>query len=226
MAFLSPSILSSDFTDLKSQIRILELGKADWIHLDIMDGNFVPNITFGPMIVDAINKITNLPLDTHLMIMNPDVYIKEFVDAGADILTVHQEAVIHLHRTIMNIKNYGIKAGVSINPSTPVYAISAILDFVDLVLVMSVNPGFGGQRFIYNSLKKISELRELKVKYNYNFLIEVDGGIDTDNVNQILEAGADVIVAGASIFRNENPIQSVMDFRNIIDNFHSKKSGE
>lgn len=219
MKFLSPSILSSDFSDLKSQIRILELGNADWVHLDIMDGNFVPNITFGPIVVDAINKITELPLDTHLMISKPDDFIEEFVKAGSDILTVHQEAVIHLHRTIMKIKSFGIKAGVSINPATPVYSIQEILGDVDLVLVMSVNPGFGGQKFITNSLKKIGELKNLKEKYNYNFLIEVDGGIDVDNVSEVLDAGADVIVAGAAIFKNENPVQKVSTLKSMITNF-------
>lgn len=216
MKLLSPSILSSDFSDLKNQLRILELGNADWVHLDIMDGNFVPNLTFGPIIVEAINKLTNLPLDTHLMISKPDEFLEDFVKAGSDVLTVHQEAVIHLHRTIMKIKSLGVKAGVSINPATPVCAIENILDEVDLVLVMSVNPGFGGQKFISSSLRKISELRNLKEKNNYQYLIEVDGGIDIDNVKMILEAGADVIVAGAAIFKSENPAQKVTELKNEI----------
>ncbi len=219
MALLSPSILSSDFSDLKSQIRLLELGNSDWIHLDVMDGNFVPNITFGPILVEAINRITNLPLDTHLMISKPDDFIEDFIKAGSDILTIHQEAVIHLHRTITKIKSFGIKAGVSINPATPVSTLKDILEEIDLVLVMSVNPGFGGQKFIQHSLKKIYELKEMKEKYNYNFLIEVDGGIDTDNVKSILEAGADVIVAGAAIFKSNNPIQKVAELKNLIQNF-------
>ena len=216
MKLLSPSILSSDFTDLKATIRILELGNADWIHLDIMDGNFVPNLTFGPIIVEAINCLTNLPLDTHLMIFNPDNYIEKFAEAGSDVLTVHQEASIHLHRTIMKIKSLGVKAGVSINPATPVSAIENVLGEVDLVLVMSVNPGFGGQSFIKNSLKKISSLREIKEKNNYNFLIEVDGGIDIDNVQSVLDAGADVIVAGASIFKDPDPVQKTIKLKNLI----------
>lgn len=224
MYLLSPSILSSDFTDLKSTLRTLELGNADWVHLDVMDGNFVPNLTFGPILVEAINKLTQLPLDTHLMINKPDDFIERFVEAGSDILTVHQEAVIHLHRTITKIKSFGIKAGVSINPATPVISIENILEDIDLVLIMSVNPGFGGQTFINNSLKKISALRELKEKYNYNFLIEVDGGIDTDNIQQVLEAGAEVIVAGASIFKNQNPVQKTLELKNLILNF-SKKRG-
>ncbi len=216
MKLLSPSILSSDFSDLKSTIRILELGNADWIHLDIMDGNFVPNLTFGPIVIEAINRITDLPLDTHLMIFNPDNYIEKFVEAGSDILTVHQEALIHLHRTLMKIKSLGVKAGVSINPATPISSIENVLDIVDLVLVMSVNPGFGGQSFIKNSIKKISALREIKEKNNYNFLIEVDGGIDIDNLQEVLNAGADVIVAGAAIFKNEDPVQKTLKMKSLI----------
>lgn len=223
MPILSPSILSSDFTDLKSQIRILELGNSDWVHLDIMDGTFVPNITFGPMIVDAINRITKLPLDTHLMISKPDEFIESFVIAGSDVLTVHQEAVIHLHRTVTKIKSFGIKAGVSINPSTPVYSIQEILDEVDLVLIMSVNPGFGGQKFIENSLKKIRELKNLKEKFKLNFLIEVDGGIDLNNIEYVLEAGADVVVAGASIFKSKNPMQTVTELKNIILKYSNER---
>ena len=223
MRFLSPSILSSDFTDLKSQIRFLELGNSDWIHLDIMDGNFVPNITFGPILVDAINKMTELPLDTHLMISKPDDFIESFVNAGSDILTVHQEAVIHLHRTITKIKSFGIKAGVSINPSTPVYSIQDILGEIDLVLIMSVNPGFGGQKFILNSLKKIEELRNLREKFNQKFLIEVDGGIDLNNISSVLDAGADVVVAGASIFKSKNPVQTVTELKNIILKYSNER---
>lgn len=218
MKLLSPSILSSDFTDLKATIRVLELGNADWIHLDIMDGNFVPNLTFGPIIVEAINRLTDLPLDTHLMILNPDFYVEKFAEAGSDVITVHQEASIHLHRTITKIKGLGVKAGVSINPATPLSAIENVLDEVDLVLVMSVNPGFGGQTFIKNSLKKISALKEIKEKNNYRFLIEVDGGIDLDNVKQVLDAGADVIVAGASIFKDPEPIQKTLKLKNLITN--------
>lgn len=219
MKLLSPSILSSDFTDLKSTIRIIELGNADWIHLDIMDGNFVPNLTFGPIIVEAINRITDLPLDTHLMIFNPDNYIEKFIEAGSDILTVHQEALIHLHRTIKKIKSYGIKAGVSINPATSINSIENVLEEVDLVLVMSVNPGFGGQSFIKNSLKKISALREIKEKNNFNFLIEVDGGIDIDNIQQVIEAGADIVVAGAAIFKDSDPVQKTLKLKSLISKY-------
>ncbi len=223
MKLLSPSILSSDFSDLKSQIRILELGNADWIHLDIMDGHFVPNFTFGPILVDAINRMTELNLDVHLMITNPDNFIERFAEAGADLITVHKEAVIHIHRTLNSIKNLNKKAGLAVNPSTSLSEIEALLDYVDLVLIMSVNPGFGGQKFIQSSLKKISQLREIKEKNNYNFLIEVDGGIDLGNIDLVLEAGADVIVAGASIFKNADPVQQTIELKKRILNYQNKK---
>ncbi len=218
MGLLSPSILSSDFSDLKEQIRILEVGGADWIHCDVMDGLFVPNLTFGPIVIGGLNKITNLPLDVHLMIVNPDKYLNDYYNAGADILTVHQEAVIHLHRTISSIQELGLKAGVSINPATPVKMIESVLENVDLVLVMSVNPGFGGQKFIPYSLKKIEQLKEIKIKHNYDFLIEVDGGIGLDNIEDVLNAGAEIIVAGASIFKSTNPIQTTQELKSIIIN--------
>lgn len=221
MIYLSPSILNADFSDLTRQIRQLELGKADWIHCDVMDGNFVPNLTFGPLLIQALNKITRLPLDVHLMIMNPDQFIEKFVEAGANILTIHQEAVIHLHRSLSKIKGLGIKAGVSINPGTSIASIEEVLDFVDLILVMSVNPGFGGQQFINSVLKKISRLKELKEKYNYNYLIEVDGGIDINNINEVLNSGAEVIVVGSSIFRNNNIIETTTLFKNKILDFIS-----
>lgn len=219
MGLLSPSILSSDFSDLRGQIRLLEVGGADWIHCDVMDGVFVPNLTFGPILVEGLNKITELPLDVHLMISNPDDYINNFVEAGADILTVHQEAVIHLHRTISKIKEFGIKAGVSINPATPVSMIEPILEDSDLVLIMSVNPGFGGQKFIPGTLKKIETLKEIKLKNNLNFLIEVDGGIGPENIDDVLNAGADVIVAGASIFKSTNPVQTTIELKKKILNY-------
>lgn len=221
MIYLSPSILNADFSDLTRQIRQLELGKADWIHCDVMDGNFVPNLTFGPLLIQALNKITRLPLDVHLMIMNPDQFIEKFVEAGANILTIHQEAVIHLHRSLSKIKGLGIKAGVSINPGTSIASIEEVLDFVDLILVMSVNPGFGGQQFINSVLKKISRLKELKEKNNYNYLIEVDGGIDINNINEVLNSGAEVIVVGSSIFRNNNIIETTTLFKNKILDFIS-----
>lgn len=224
MIYLSPSILNADFSDLTRQIKQLELGKADWIHCDVMDGNFVPNLTFGPLLIQALNKITRLPLDVHLMIMNPDQFIEKFVEAGANILTIHQEAAIHLHRSLSKIKGLGIKAGVSINPGTSIASIEEVLDFVDLILVMSVNPGFGGQQFINSVLKKISRLKELKEKNNYNYLIEVDGGIDINNINEVLNSGAEVIVVGSSIFRNNNIIETTKLFKNkILDYVLSNK---
>lgn len=216
MKLLAPSILSADFTNLSQQIRLIEMSGADIIHCDIMDGQFVPNITFGPFIVESINNITELPLDVHLMIKNPDNFIEDFVKAGADYISVHFEEVVHLNRTITQIKEYGIKAGVVINPSTPVSFLKNIIEFVDFVLIMSVNPGFGGQKFIPSSLNKIQELAELRKKLNLNFLIEVDGGINTDNVRSVINAGADIIVAGASIFNSDNITASVTEFKNII----------
>lgn len=222
MKLLSPSILSSDFADLKSQLRVLELGKADWVHLDIMDGHFVPNFTFGPILVEAINRITDLYLDVHLMISNPDNFIERFAEAGADLITVHKEAVIHIHRTLNSIKNLNKKAGLAINPGTSLSEIEALLDYVDLILVMSVNPGFGGQGFIQSSLKKINQLREIKEKKNFNFLIEVDGGIDLENIDLVLDAGADVIVAGASIFKSADPVQQTIELKKRILNYQIK----
>lgn len=216
MKLLAPSILSADFTNLSQQIRLVEMSGADIIHCDIMDGHFVPNITFGPFVVEAINNITKLPLDVHLMIKNPDNFIEEFVKAGADYISVHFEEVVHLHRTITRIKEFGIKAGVVINPSTPVSFLKDILEYVDFVLIMSVNPGFGGQKFIPSSLNKIQELAELRTKFNLNFLIEVDGGINIENVKSVLDSGADIIVAGASIFNSDNITAAVTEFKNII----------
>ncbi len=217
MALLAPSILSADLSNLAQQVRLVEMAGADFIHCDIMDGHFVPNISFGPAVVKSVNKITNLPLDVHLMIKNPDKYIEEFVEAGANSLTIHQEEVIHLNRTIHEIKKLGIKAGVAINPSTPVSMLSEIADIIDLVLVMSVNPGFGGQAFITNSLQKIAETVALRKKYNANFLIEVDGGLDNKTVKPVLHAGCDVFVAGSSIFKADNISAAAMELKNLIN---------
>lgn len=219
MKLLAPSVLSADFTNLSQQLRLVEMAGADLIHCDIMDGHFVPNITFGPSIVKTINKITNIPLDVHLMIKNPDNYIPEFVEAGADYISVHFEEVVHLNRTINRIKELGVKAGVVINPSTPVNLLSDIFEYVDFILIMSVNPGFGGQKFITNSLNKIRQCVEIREKLNLNFQIEVDGGITKDNVKDVLAAGTDIIVAGASIFNTDNISASVTEFKNIISSF-------
>ena len=216
MAFLAPSILAADFSELAQQIRLAEIGGADFIHCDVMDGHFVPNLTFGPIIVKAANKITKLPIDVHLMIENPDDYLEDFVNAGADFLTVHQEAVIHLNRTINRIKELGIKAGVAVNPSTPINTLEYIATYVDLILIMSVNPGFGGQKFIPNSLEKIKEVFNLRKKLKANFLIEVDGGIDVNTISNALAAGCDVFVAGSSIFKADNISAAAIELKNKI----------
>lgn len=223
---LAPSLLSADFSDLKNEIRKAEEGGADLFHLDIMDGHFVPNLTFGPMIVEAIRKLTNLPLDSHLMISNPDQYIDEFRKVGSDIITVHFETCTHLHRTIMKIKQTGAKAGVSINPATPVYAIEEIIDYVDILLIMSVNPGFGGQKFIETSLRKIVQAKKMIMERNLNVEIEVDGGIDLDNVELLLEAGADIIVAGSSIFKSNDVTKTVKKFKEKFHEFEFKNKAK
>ena len=200
MIKISPSILSADFSRLGDEIRAIERGGADYVHIDVMDGHFVPNITIGPLVVDAVRRVTDLPLDVHLMIENPDRYIPDFVKAGADIVTVHQEAVPHLHRTVQLIRSLGKRAGVSINPATPVSTLDVILEELDLVLVMSVNPGFGGQGFIPACLPKIEELRRQIDRRRLPVELEVDGGVKTDNIGLIAGAGADVFVAGSAVF--------------------------
>ncbi len=219
---LAPSLLSADFSDLKNEIKKAEEGGADLFHLDIMDGHFVPNLTFGPMIVKAIRKLTHLPLDSHLMISNPDQYIEEFRNAGSDIITVHFEACTHLHRTIMKIKETGAKAGVSINPATPVNVLEEIIDYVDILLIMSVNPGFGGQKFIENAIRKIIQAKKIITERNLDVEIEVDGGIDLNNVEFLLEAGADIIVAGSSIFNSNDVTQTVKKFKEKFLDFETK----
>jgi ribulose-phosphate 3-epimerase len=209
MIKISPSILSADFARLGEEIRAIDVGGADYIHVDVMDGHFVPNITIGPLIVDAVRKVTAKPLDVHLMIENPDRYIPDFAQAGADLITVHQEAVPHLHRTIQLIKSFGKKAGVSINPATPVSTLDVILDDLDLVLLMSVNPGFGGQSFIPATLAKISALRQRIEERGLSVEIEVDGGVKADNIGRIAAAGADVFVAGSAVFSTQDYGQTI-----------------
>ncbi len=216
MKLLAPSILSADFTNLGGNIRSTAIGGADWIHCDIMDGHFVPNITFGPMVVKAVNGATDLPIDSHLMIENPDNYIEEFAKAGSDYITVHQETCPHLHRTIQFIRSFGVKAGVSINPATPVSLLYDILEDVDLVLVMSVNPGFGGQKFIKNSLTKVRELVELRERLDFNYLIEVDGGVNQETINEVSDAGCDVFVAGSAVFGKGNITEATTKLKNML----------
>lgn len=213
---LAPSILSANFANLEKEVRSVEMGGADWIHCDVMDGKFVPNITFGPLVVKAVNKITKLPIDVHLMIKDPDNFIEDFVKAGADHLLVHQEEVVHLHRTITRIQELGAKAGVVINPATPVCTLTDILEFVDIVLVMSVNPGFGGQKFIENSLKKIRELKSIREEKDLKFLIEVDGGVDTTTAKKLKDAGTDVFVSGSAIFSKDNATAAALELKNLI----------
>ncbi|XP_059444071.1 ribulose-phosphate 3-epimerase, chloroplastic [Corylus avellana] len=199
---VSPSILSANFAKLGEQVKAVELAGCDWIHVDVMDGRFVPNITIGPLIVDALRPVTDLPLDVHLMIVEPDQRVPDFIKAGADIVSVHceQSSTIHLHRTVNQVKSLGAKAGVVLNPGTPLTAIEYVLDVVDLVLIMSVNPGFGGQSFIESQVKKISDLRRLCVEKGVNPWIEVDGGVSPKNAYKVIEAGANALVAGSAVF--------------------------
>jgi ribulose-phosphate 3-epimerase len=216
MKKICPSILSADFADLKNQIKEAEKGSADIIHCDVMDGNFVPNISFGSKIISDVNKITDLPLDVHLMINDPGKYIDEFHKAGADFISVHFENNMHLHRTIFQIKDKGIKAGVVLNPSTPVFMLEDIIEYADFILIMSVNPGFGGQKFIPNCIEKIKRLKELISLNNYDCLIEVDGGVGPDNIKEISEAGADMFVCGSSVFNASGISESVRNLKSII----------
>ena len=204
MVKIAPSILSADFRNLSHQIKLVEKGGADWIHLDIMDGHFVPNITFGPMMAKSVRSLTRLPLDAHLMIEQPDRFLQDFSRAGIDRLTVHVETCPHLHRTVQHIRELGMKPGVTLNPSTHVSSLKEIIPYVDLVLVMTVNPGFGGQRFIRSMLTKIREISTVITKLNPKALLEVDGGVDENNAADLVSAGADVLVAGNSIFSSRN----------------------
>lgn len=215
MKLIAPSILSADFTKLGSDIKKVEEAGCDWIHVDVMDGHFVPNISYGPIIVQASNKATDLPLDVHLMIEKPDQYIKDFADAGADYISVHVEACTHLNRTVQLIKSLGAKPGVALNPATPVSALDWVLDELDFVLVMSVNPGFGGQSFIENSLDRIRQLKKKITDRGLSTLIQIDGGVCEDNISVISDAGTDVFVAGSAIFGSP-------DYKKTIDSFRSK----
>ena len=210
MIKLAPSILSADFAKLLEDVKKVESAGCEYLHIDVMDGHFVPNITLGPGIVKSLRKDVNMVFDAHLMIENPDNYIKEFVEAGCDIIVVHQEACKHLHRTIQNIKSYNIKAGVALNPATPIETIKHVLEDVDMVLIMTVNPGFGGQSFIESTIPKIKELKSIIDSKNLKVDIQVDGGIKPENVDKVVDAGANIIVAGSAIF-NSNNIQETVD---------------
>lgn len=216
MPLIAPSLLSADFLHLESECKMLDESKADWFHLDIMDGRFVPNISFGMSIIKQLRKTTSKFFDVHLMIVEPEKYVEEFKNAGADSLTVHQETCPHLHRNIQQIKSLNMNAGVAINPSTPVFLLQDIIADLDLVLVMSVNPGFGGQSFIPHSIEKIKELKTLIKNTNSFAKIEVDGGVALENAAEIIHAGADILVAGNAIFGSENPKKIIAKLKGII----------
>lgn len=213
MGKLAPSILSADFSRLGEQVELISRAGADYVHVDVMDGHFVPNISFGAAVMKSLNKWETSPYDVHLMIENPDSYIADFVTDKTEFIVVHQEACRHLHRTVQNIKSHGVKAGVSINPATPVSTLECILEDIDLVLVMSVNPGFGGQKFIPGALDKIRQLAEIRAEKGYAFEIEIDGGVTLNNAKEIFDAGCDIAVAGSAVFGAEDIAKRVGEFK-------------
>jgi ribulose-phosphate 3-epimerase len=217
MKLIAPSMLACDFGNLNSEITMVNNSKADWFHIDVMDGVFVPNISFGTPIMNILKKNAKKPLDVHLMIVNPDNYIEKFAELGSSMLTVHFEACTHLHRTIQRIKSLNMKAGVAINPHTPVSSLEAIIKEIDLVCIMSVNPGFGGQSFIETTYQKIENLKLLISKHNSNALIEIDGGVTSNNAKKLVEKGADVLVAGSFVFKSDNPTNTISKLSTLIN---------
>jgi ribulose-phosphate 3-epimerase len=217
MKLIAPSILSADFTRLKEEIQAVEAAGADWIHADIMDGHFVPNLTFGPMVVEAVRRVTALPIDVHLMIQAPERFISDFAKAGATFICVHLETCVHLNRTVQLIRDCGARPGVVLNPATPVEALRWILEYLDFVLLMSVNPGFGGQAFIANSIAKVADLRRMILEHGLSTLIEGDGGVGAHNIAEIAAAGADVFVAGSAIFKSPDYRQTIGALRQLAN---------
>ncbi len=214
-AIIAPSVLSADFANLQRDVQMLNESEADWIHVDIMDGMFVPNLSFGLPVTEAIARHASKPLDVHLMIEKPDRYIEAFRAAGASIISVHQEACVHLHRVIQQIKDTGCQAGVALNPSTPVTVLEDIIADIDLVCLMSVNPGFGGQKFIENTYKKVRQLKEIITDSGSKALIEIDGGVNAQNAPLLRQAGADVLVAGNFVFKSQDPIRTIHELKNV-----------
>lgn len=212
---ISPSVLAADFANLQSEVEMLNGSDCDWLHIDIMDGVFVPNISFGIPVTKAINNHAKKPLDVHLMIEKPESYVEAFKKAGAEILTVHYEACSHLHRNIQQIKSLGCKAGVALNPHTPIELLKDIINDIDLVCIMSVNPGFGGQKFIENTYKKVESLKELILKSNSSAIIEIDGGVNEANAPKLLKSGADVLVAGSFVFNSTDPLDTISKLKNV-----------
>ncbi len=209
MHIIAPSLLAADFSILKEEIEMVNASEADWLHLDIMDGRYVPNISFGFPVLEQVKKYSKKPMDVHLMIIEPEKYLERFAKVGANLISVHYEACTHLHRTIYQIKELGCKAGIALNPHTPVSLLTDIIGDIDLVCVMSVNPGFGGQKFIANTYNKIKALVEISKQMNPGLLIEIDGGVDQQNARKLIDCGANVLVAGSSVFSNENPLEAI-----------------
>ncbi|MDG4946662.1 ribulose-phosphate 3-epimerase [Weeksellaceae bacterium KMM 9713] len=214
MALISPSVLAADFLHLAKDIELVNQSQADWFHLDIMDGVFVPNISYGMPVMKSIQSLAQKPLDVHLMIIEPERYFEEFQKLGAEYLTIHAEASTHLHRSIQVIKSLGMKAGVALNPHTPISAVEEVIQDIELLLIMSVNPGFGGQKFIENTYSKIEKAKDLIIQKNASTLIEIDGGVNVENASKLIACGADALVAGSAVFANENPTQVISDLKN------------